>query len=144
MDSIQANAVTSLEPVALAAISFLAAFATACIHKAKARIEAETAKIKDEQARQTLDDALDDVDNLATLTVQATEQTTAAELRQAVKDGKADKGELLALGKQAFDAVKAAVAPEAQAAIAKNLGSFDTYLQNLIEAKVLALKTATK
>ena len=49
------------------------------------------------------DDALKDVENLATLSVSAMEQTTAKALREAVKGGKASREELVALGKQVFD-----------------------------------------
>ena len=51
---------------------------------------------------------------VATLSVGAMEQTTAKALREAVKGGKASRDELVALGKQVFDEVKASIAPEAQ------------------------------
>ena len=68
------------------------------------------------------------------------EQTTAKALREAVKNGTASREELLALGKQVFDEVKAAVGPEAQKVITENLGSFDKYLTNCIEEAVLRVK----
>ena len=61
-------------------------------------------------------------------------------LREAVKGGKASREELVALGKQVFDEVKASIAPEAQRVITKNLGSFDEYLTKCIEAAVLEIK----
>ena len=61
-------------------------------------------------------------------------------LREAVKGGKASREELVALGKQVFDEVKASIAPEAQRVITKNLGSFDEYLTKCIEAAVLKIK----
>ena len=81
-----------------------------------------------------------DVENLATLSVSAMEQTTAKALREAVKGGKASRDELVALGKQVFDEVKASIAPEAQRVITKNLGSFDEYLTKCIESAVLEIK----
>ena len=48
--------------------------------------------------------------------------------------------ELAALGKQVFDEVKAAIAPEAQQVITDNLGSFDKYLTAVIEDAVLHIK----
>lgn len=59
---------------------------------------------------------------------------------EAVKGGKASRDELVALGKQVFDEVKASIAPEAQRVITKNLGSFDEYLTKCIEAAVLEIK----
>jgi hypothetical protein len=129
--------------VATAAIGALGTLATNYISKAIAQKKAQTAALQNEQERKALDNALDDVDNLATVTVQAIEQTTAKELRQAVKDGTANKEELVSLAKDAFATISAAIAPAAQAVITKNLGSFGDYLSNLIEAKVLALKSAT-
>ena len=52
----------------------------------------------------------------------------------------ASREELLALGKQVFDEVKAAIAPEAQQVITDNLGSFDKYLTAVIEDAVLHIK----
>lgn len=54
--------------------------------------------------------------------------------------GEASREELVALGKQVFDEVKASIAPEAQRVITKNLGSFDEYLTKYIEATVLEIK----
>jgi predicted aldo/keto reductase-like oxidoreductase len=105
-------------------------------------VKAQTAQIEDQQARQLLDDALDDVLNLVSVGVGAMEQTTAKALRQAVKDGKADREELLALGKQVLEEVKAAVAPETQEIITKHLGNFEDYVMKCIEDAVLKVKQA--
>lgn len=105
-----------------------------------AKLKEQTAQIKDEAGRKVLEDALDDVVNLATVSVGAMEQTTAKALRDAVKNGTASREELLALGKQVFDEVKAAIAPEAQQVITDNLGSFDKYLTAVIEDAVLHIK----
>ena len=57
-----------------------------------------------------------------------------------MKTGKADREELLALGRQVFDEVKAAIAPKAQQVITDNLGSFDAYRSKCIEDAVLRVK----
>ena len=67
-------------------------------------------------------------------------EQTAKALRDAVKSGKASREELLALGKQVFDEVKAAISPQAQKVITDNLGSFDKYLTAVIEDAVLKVK----
>lgn len=140
MEIIQSTAIEVLTNLALGVITLLGAYGVYFIHKAAARVQAQTAQIKDEAGRKVLTDALADVENLATVTVGSIEQTTASALRTAVKDGKADRAELLALGKKAFDEVKAAIAPEAQKVITDNLGSFDTYLSKLIEDAVRRVK----
>lgn len=140
MDIIQSTATGVLVNLALGVITLLGAYGVYFVQKAATKVQTQTAKLKDDASRKLLTDALADVENLAIVTVGSIEQTTAAALREAVKDGKADREELLALGKQAFNEVKAAIAPEAQKVITDNLGSFDDYLSKLIENAVRRVK----
>lgn len=142
MDVIHSALFQTLLTFSLAVVALLGAYATNCIVKASAKLKEQTAQISDEHQRQLVENALADVERLAGVTVNAMEQTTAAALRESVKDGKVDRAELLALGKIAFRDIKAKICPEAQAAITQNLGSFDEYLKNLIESKVLEVKTS--
>lgn len=140
MEAIQTMASEVLANVALGVIVLLGAYATYYINVGIGAAKAKTAQIKDEAARNLLDNALDDVENLAVKSVGAMEQTTAKALRDAVKLGNGDREKLLALGKQVFDEVKAAITPDAQAVITKNLGSFDAYLSKCIEDAVRRVK----
>lgn len=137
MELITSAASDALVNVVLAIIALAGAY---YIRLGAAKLKEQTAQIKDEAGRKVLEDALDDVVNLATVSVGAMEQTTAKALRDAVKNGTASREELLALGKQVFDEVKAAIAPEAQQVITDNLGSFDKYLTAVIEDAVLNIK----
>lgn len=143
MEAIQSVASEVLVNLAVAALGLLAAYAMYYIKQATGKLRAQTAQIRDTETRKVLDNALADTENLATVTVAAIEQTAAKQIREAVRDGKTSRDELVKLGTQAFEEIKAKVAPEAQAAITRNLGSFDGYLRQLIEMKVLELKTAT-
>lgn len=140
MEAIQTMASEVLVNVALGVIALLAAYAMYYINVGIGMAKAKTAQIKDDAARKLLDDALDDVENLAVKSVGAMEQTTAKALRDAVKVGEGDREKLVALGKQVFDEVKAAIAPDAQAVITRNLGSFDAYLTKCIEDAVRRVK----
>lgn len=111
MELIQSAASDALVNVVLAVIALAGAYAVYYIRLGAAKLKEQTAQIKDEAGRKVLEDALDDVVNLATVSVGAMEQTTAKALRDAVKSGKASREELLALGKQVFDEVKAAISP---------------------------------
>lgn len=142
MEIITGAASDALVNILLAVITLGGAYALYYLKLGAAKIKAQTAQIEDEQARQLLDNALDDVFNLVEVGVGAMEQTTAKALRQAVKDGKADREELLALGKQVLSEIKAAVAPEAQEVITKHLGSFEDYVMKCIEDAVLKVKQA--
>lgn len=137
MELITSAASDALVNVVLAIIALAGAY---YIRLGAAKLKEQTAQIKDEAGRKVLEDALDDVVNLATVSVGAMEQTTAKALRNAVKNGTASREELLALGKQVFDDVKKAISPEAQQVITDNLGSFDKYLTAVIEDAVLHIK----
>ena len=133
MELIQSAASDALVNVVLAVIALAGAYAVYYIRLGAAKLKEQTAQIKDEAGRKVLEDALDDVVNLATVSVGAMEQTTAKALRDAVKSGKASREELLALGKQVFDEVKAAISPQAQKVITDNLTA-------VIEDAVLKVK----
>ena len=143
MVEIQTAAGQMLATLALGVISLVGAFGLYYIRKGAMWLDEKTKQIKDEKLRAQLDNALDDVENLAVVTVGALEQTTAKALREAVKDGSVNRDELVSLSGKAFAEIKAKIGPEAQQVITKNLGSFDEYLSNLIEVKVLELKAAT-
>lgn len=140
MNIIQSAATEVLVNLSLAVISLAGAYAVYYIRLGASKLKAQTAQIEDESARKVLDNALADVENLATKSVGAMEQTTAKTLRDAVKSGAANREDLLALGKQVFNEVKAAIAPEDQKVITDNLGSFDDYLTKCIEDAVLKVK----
>lgn len=143
MQEIQTVLNESLMTLATGVISLLSAYGVYYLRKASDKVREQAAQIKDERLRRQLDNAIHDVGILLNTTVGAIEQTTAKKLREAVKDGKVDRAELEALSKQAFAEIKAKVKPEAQKVIKENLGSFDEYLSNMIEFKVLELKALT-
>ena len=129
MEAIQSAASEALLNVVLAVIALAGAYAVYYIRLGASKLKAQTARISD-------------VERLATLSVGATEQTTAKALREAVKSGNASREELAALGRRVFEEVKGSIAPEAQRVITENLGSFDRYLTNCIEDAVLKVKQA--
>lgn len=143
MEVIQSTVSEAAVTIVLALIGLLAAYATYGIHKLTEKVKTQTAQLKDEEARRLLNNALEDVEELTTVTVASIEQTTAKQLREAVKDGKVDRSELVALSKQAAEEITAAVKPETQKVIEENLGSFRDYISKLIEEKVLSLKAIT-
>lgn len=140
MNVITSAASTALANIVLAVIALAGAYAVYYIRLAGAQVKAQTKQIEDKTARELLENALDDVVNLATVSVNAMEQTTAQAVRDKVKEGAADRDELLELGRKVFQEVKAAIAPEAQWVITQNLGSFDAYLTKCIEDAVLKVK----
>ena len=131
---------TMLTNIALAVIALAGAYVVYYIRLAGAQVKAQTRQIEDKTARELLENALDDVVNLATVSVNAMEQTTAGASRDGVKSGVKNREELFELGRKVFQEVKAAITPEAQRVITENLGSFDDYLTKCIEDAVLKVK----
>ena len=140
MEIITSAASSALANIVLAVIGLVGAYAVYYIRLAATQAKAQTKHIEDTAARELLENALNDVVNLATVSVNAMEQTTAQAIRDKVKEGKVNRAELLQLGQDVFDEVKAAIAPETQEVITKNLGSFDAYLTKCIEDAVLKVK----
>lgn len=140
MNIITSAASNVLANIVLAVIALAGACVVYYIRLAGTQVKAQTRQIEDKTARELLENALDDVVNLATVSVNAMEQTTAQAVRDGVKAGVKSREELTALGKQVFSEVKAAITPEAQRVITQNLGSFDDYLTKCIEDAVLKVK----
>lgn len=124
-------------PLLISLVSALLLYVLLLIKK---RIQVETVKITDEGQRKLLENAIDDAFNLANQTVAAIEQQAASAIREAVKDGKVDRNELLKLSDQALTEIKAKLSPEAQRLISENFADLDAYLKNEIEAAVLQIK----
>ena len=130
MEIIQSVVSETLVNLMLAVITLAGTYAIYYIRLGASKLQAQTAQIADEKARQLLNNAVLDVANLVTLSVGAMEQTTAKALREAVKAGTKDRAELVALGRDVFNDVKKQIGPEAQRVITENLGSFDRYMKD--------------
>lgn len=126
--------------ITLVAIALAAAYAVYYIRLAATKVKKQTQQIEDKSARSLLDNAIEDVRNLAETAVGTMEQTTARALRDEVKIGKASREELFSLGELVFNEVKASIGPEAQRVITENLGGFDKYLRGVIEDAVRKVK----
>lgn len=124
----------------LAILSLAGAYAVYYIRIGTSKLREQTAQFKAEAGRKALENALDDVERLAALAVNHTEQTAARELRELVKAGTGDREKLLELGRKVFSEVKEEIRPEAQRVITTHMGSFDRYLQQCIEDAVLKVK----
>jgi len=119
--------------VLVAVLSLGSAYALAYIRRAK---EVLDARINHELA----DRALERVAYLAEVAVLAAESTTAAALRQAVAEGRANRDELLALGKQVVEQILSQLDAEARQALAETVGDVRRYVEQLIEATLERLK----
>jgi hypothetical protein len=126
--------------VVVALIGLGGAFATMLLSKAKAKVEVETEKLNDERQRELVTNAFGSLHDIAIKTVTKIEQTTADSLRQAVKDGKVDREELIALSDQAYDTIFETMKPQYIEVLENELGNIGEYVNALIEEKVHELK----
>lgn len=140
MEAITTAASQAMLNVALGVIALLGAYGVYFVQKVAVKVQAQTAQIKDTAARNLIENAIKDTETLTLKAVGAMEQTTAAALREAVKNGTADRESLLALGEQVFNSVKAELGLDVQDTITDNLCDFDTYLGLLIEDTVMKVK----
>jgi vacuolar-type H+-ATPase subunit H len=134
----------ALTNIGIALLSLLSAYLVYYINKLVQKIKVETAKIEDEKQRKLVEDALNRVNDLAYKTVAQIEQTTAKSLRQLVKEGKADKEQLLALGKQAVDEVYAQLSVDTKKVLTDECLDVEKYIRDCVESYVLQIKEATK
>lgn len=86
------------------------------------------------------DTAIKVVDAVTTATVSTIEQTTAKDLRKAVKDGKADRQELIDLSYKAYNSILEQIKPEIIQTLKENVTDYQSYLENRIEQAVLEVK----
>lgn len=140
VEQIQSSAIEVLTSVVLALIALGGAYATYYIKKATEKIRLEMTKIEDERQKTLLDRALKRMEEVAEKTVNKIEQTTAKNIRKAVKDGKVDRKELEDLAVDAYEEILKTLEPDYRKVIEESLGDARTYILNTIEEKVRDVK----
>lgn len=135
----------TLISIGIACITFLGAYATVYIKKCTDKLILETEKIKDDQSRELVIEALYRLDDVAEKTVSAIEQTTASVLRNNFNlDKKIKKEELEKLAVGAYNKIVMTLEPEYVRVLNDSLGDFKGYVENTIEDKVRQLKEQQK
>lgn len=132
----------ALVNVAASLVALGAAAATYYLKKGADKLKAETKKIEDQAQAQLMWHAIDRLEDTAEKAVTKTEQTVAEQLRQAVKDGKTDRSELIALGRKACQEVLQMLEPEVVDVLSRNLGDLQAYVESTVETQVNRLKEA--
>lgn len=131
-----------LSNLLLSGMTLAATYVLYYIRKATAKVKAEAAKIQNEEQRKLVETAITRLDDVAGKTVRSIEQTTAAALREAVKDGTVSRDELTALSGQAYQEIIHILNPAYLSVLEESLGDLQAYITHTIEAKVLELKEA--
>lgn len=102
--------------------------------------KSKTQLIDDERQRSIIDNALNRLNDLVFGGVRAMEVSVASELREAVKDGKVDRNELLKLKDVVRNEVLAGMNADMKNAIELGVGEIDGYVNTLIENALADIK----
>lgn len=130
--------------VAVAAVGLAGAYLVYLIHLVTQHIKEKISMMKDQKKAAAINRAMDQVDELSTKAVEKFEQTIAAELRDKVKAGEADRRGLLELGTRAVNEVISTLAPEALKVLEDYLGDYRAYIESTVESRVRSMKQENK
>lgn len=100
--------------------------------------------IKSKSTNEIVNSTLDRLHNSVNVAVEAMEITVAKDLREAVKDGKIDRNELLQLSGVVKEEVLKGLSDDVLNDIATGVGDVDSYLDQLITVAVEEIKNKTK
>lgn len=126
--------------VLLALLTLAAGYGTLFVKKTVEKLQFEAQKLQKEEQIEMATQALKRVEEVAKLTVNKLEQTTAKAIRSAVKEGKKDKEELKQLAIVAYHEVKNVLEPEYLALLESSLGDAQGYILNVIEDQLVEIK----
>lgn len=123
----------SLVTIVIALIGLAVAYGTHYIKKASQRLQ-------EKSEMELVDNLIANVEHVVLVTVEAAEQRVAKDLRDAVKDGKVDRAELLAVADSVKEQVLATLSNESIELLKKTFGDIETLIENMIESAVAQVK----
>ena len=132
-DSILEVLMESLVTIVVALIGLAVAYGTHYIKKASQRLQ-------EKSEMELVDNLIANVEHVVLVTVESAEQRVAKDLRDAVKDGKVDRAELLAVADSVKEQVLATLSDESIELLKKTFGDIETLIENMIESAVHNLK----
>jgi hypothetical protein len=141
MQELQSTFNETLISIGITCITLAGAYATFYLRKLTQKLKLETERLEDDRQRELLMEALGRLDDVATKTVSAIEQTTADIIRKdlSLEDG-IKKEKLKELATKAYDQITATLEPEYVKALQDSLGDFEGYVMSTVEDKVRIMK----
>jgi len=127
------QAVTLLGGLALAYLTFF-------VYKAKAKMDIEKNKIKDEVARALLGSALDRINDLVLKGVNSAQQAIVADLKAQISEGNASREDLLEIGRNVASTVYAQLTEPTINVLKLEINDIQKYITDTINTQILALK----
>lgn len=124
----------------LGVITLLGALGTYYLQKAIQKLQVETVQIKDEAARNYVNDALKRLDDVTKKTVNKIEKTIKKEVLAAVDAGTVSPDKIKDLALDAYNEIIKTLEPDYMQVIQDTMGDAQTYIMNLIEEKLEEIK----
>ncbi|WP_206458904.1 guanylate kinase [Anaerovorax sp. IOR16] len=141
MQELQSTLNETLISIGIACITLAGAYATFYLRRLTEKLKLETEKIQDDRQKELVIEALYRLDDVASKTVSAIEQTAADIIRKDISISDGDRKEKLQeLGIRAYDQIIKTLEPEYVKALNESLGDFEGYVKSTIEDKVRLMK----
>ena len=141
MDELLKNTIIQLLGVVISGgIAVISAYMGVLVAKATQKANLEIAKIKDEQQKKLLSDALAKVDSLLRTNIIAVENTIKKDMLEAIEDGKIDKSELKKLALNVKENVLKQMGDDSLAILNDSLGDVNGYIEAKLEEVLVEIK----
>ena len=140
MEILQEGMIKLLEIVISGALAIASVYATLLVTKATQKAKMEISKLKDEQAKNLLNDSLDRVDVLLKTNIIAMENTLKKELAKGVEDGKIEKEELNKLAFAVKENVLNQLGEDTVMILNNGLNDLNGYIEARLEQVLVAVK----
>ena len=140
MEILQEGMIKLLEIVIGGALAIASVYATLLVTKATQKAKMEISKLKDEQAKNLLNDSLDRVDVLLKTNIIAMENTLKKELAKGVEDGKIEKEELNKLAFAVKENVLNQLGEDTVMILNNGLNDLNGYIEARLEQVLVEVK----
>ena len=140
MEVLQEGMIKLLEIVISGALAIASVYATLFVTKATQKAKMEISKLKDEQAKNLLNDSLDRVDVLLKTNIIAMENTLKKELAKGVEDGKIEKEELNKLAFAVKENVLNQLGEDTVMILNNGLNDLNGYIEARLEQVLVEVK----
>ena len=140
MEVLQEGMIKLLEIVISGALAIASVYATLLVTKATQKAKMEISKLKDEQAKNLLNDSLDRVDVLLKTNIIAMENTLKKELAKGVEDGKIEKEELNKLAFAVKENVLNQLGEDTVMILNNGLNDLNGYIEARLEQVLVEVK----
>ena len=140
MEVLQEGLLGLLEIVIGGALAIASVYATLYVTKATQKAKMEISKLKDEQAKNLLNDSLDRVDVLLKTNIIAMENTLKKELAKDVEDGKIEKEELNKLAFAVKENVLNQLGEDTVMILNNGLNDLNGYIEARLEQVLVEVK----